>query len=677
MIGILLWVLILFYHEAGVVMGGNFTASMSFEVGDLRYRFVQIFFLVVHGILLSRLFSNIEKLHVTTLLWRLFMIGMGGVVLILLITFGNRLMEDMTMLRYFQAFFLVLGYYALVIFLLSGLFIFRRFILFPRTRGKLLMWQLFLVLLGMSIVLYLVRWAWMPPVGVVIALFLVYVLLGLVLSANVRWIPYLNFNQKLRALGMFVLLEIVAATYLVAGDRLPREMGGVSPDAYLPIETLTFLVIFVMVYSGFAILVLFFQLPTSSVFEKSKVEIASFSKINQAIQSNLDFTEIIGSMLEAAMLETGARAGWVEWLNAEGIPQLRNRVRIADEDLNLFRESVDLTDKVLRDQKFLLIRNLRKHKAFRTANTRFRSLLGVPVVSSSRSFGVLYLVNDLVNAFEDVSVQAVVGFAEQAGIALENAQLIKNSIEVERYQEQLKIAQEVQSKLLPTHLPQNDRIQIVALSENADEVGGDYFDVSQHKEHLFRVAIADVSGKGTTAAFYMAEVKGIFHALTQLSLSPRELVTTANMALSHCLQQGFFVTMTYLEIDVRRRVFELVRAGHTPTFYYTASDHRVQAIREGTLGLGLVRSTSFREYIQEPVEVQYEPGDMLVLYTDGLIEARNPEGEEFGYDRFSELILAHAKTPVEELTARVVEAVKIFSNNKLDDDYTVLTIRLL
>ena len=675
-IGILLWILITIYHGLGAMVNQTDVATLSFQVGDIWYRFLQVGFILAHALLISRLFANIERLHVTTLLWRLFMIGMTGILVVMLITFGNRLLRESTLYPYFQALFFSLGYYALVIFLLSGVFIFRRFILFPRTRRKLFFWKGFVGILGLALLFHVLQPFGLSPGPLVIGVFIVFLIIVLLLSANVRWIPYLNFNQKLRALGLFVLVEIVCVTFIVAADRLPDQLNLLNINRYLPEELLTFSLIYVMVYSGFSILVLFFNLPTTSVFESNKIEIASFSKINQAIQSNLDFTEIIGTLLDACMMETGARGGWVEWLDEHGASYVRNKKRITDQDLDQLKIDFDVTEKVLRDQKFLLIRNTRKHKALRTNSTRFRSVLCVPLLSSSKNFGVLYLANDLVNAFEDVSVQTVVNFAEQAGIALENAELIKNSIEVERYQEQLKIAKEVQDKLLPTSLPQNDRIEFKALSENAYEVGGDYFDVSQFQEHTFRVAIGDVSGKGTTAAFYMAEVKGIFHALTQLNLSVRQFIATANQALAECLQQGFFVTLTYLEIDVRRRRIEMIRAGHTPTFFYSAESKSIRSIREGTLGLGLVRTDGFANYINDPTVIDYDPGDLLVLYTDGIVEARNEEGEEFGYDRLQEIIEQDAESSVEVLSEKVVKGVKSFASKELDDDYTVLIIRL-
>ena len=262
-------------------------------------------------------------------------------------------------------------------------------------------------------------------------------------------------------------------------------------------------------------------------------------------------------------------------------------------------------------------------------------------------------------------------------MALENARLVRQSIDMERYHEQLKIAKEVQNKLLPTELPHSASIEFVAVSQNADEVGGDYFDVVRTEDGIYKAAIGDVSGKGTTAAFYMAEVKGIFHALTLLDLDIRKVVSTANQALAQCMQKGFFVTLTYLQIDEVKREVQIIRAGHCPAYMYRKSSDEISILREGTLGLGIVRDKSFIHFLKEPQTFIYEPGDFLVLYTDGIMEARNEDDEEFGYDRLEDIIVRNKAASAAGIASGIVGAVKQFAHKKISDDYTVLIIRFL
>lgn len=647
-------------------------AEMVMGIDILWYRFGLVAFFAANALLISRIFSNIRKLHVTTLLWRLFLIGMIGVTFIMAITFANKASEKLVTYPYLKAFYYSVGLYALLIFFLSALFIYRRFVLYPRTRRKLYAWRVFMGLLIFSLVLTFVAsiqgtWTF------VLFSYALFLVVSLVLSANVRWISYLNFNQKLRALGLLVMMLIVSITYIIAAARLPGQMG-IETDTTLIF--LNCIILFTLIYTSFSILVLFFNLPTSSIFERQGVEMASFSKINQAIQSNLDFTEIMNTLLDVTMMSSNAKAGWVEQVAENtGKTEITICKKITRKDISDIFEHGSLTEKVVQDQRTVYIRNLKKHKGIRSTSSRFRSLLIVPIISNSQTFGALYLVNELENGFEEVGLEAASNYTEQAGIALENARLLKNSIEVERYQEQLKIATEVQSKLLPSQLPYSDAIEFSAKSENAYEVGGDYFDVAQPKDHLFRVAIGDVSGKGTTAAFYMAEVKGIFHALSQLDLSVKEFIIAANNAVSVCLQKGFFVTLTYLEIDLKKKGIEFIRAGHCPAFFYNKANDKICSFKEGTLGLGINRTNKFANFVHRTEKLAFNSGDVLALYTDGIIEARNAEMEEYGYDRFENIFQENKDNSAEEISAAIVKSVKAFVHGEIQDDYTVLVLK--
>lgn len=647
-----------------------------YKVLNVTYRPALVGFLLSSGLFIRRVFEKIEKLDVLTLLWRLFIIGMGGISLILLMIIVQQLLMQQTSLgEYMGPVFFSLGLLVAVIFFMSAMYIFRRFILYQRTYRKLLAWQTFELLLTISLLFVFTDFQ-TGSRAILVVTYVMFVVLSLVLSANVRWIAYLNFNQKLRALGLLALITFIVITYLIAGLRLPTEFG-LDLKLMPRFDTLILASIFVSGYCGFSILALFFNLPTSSMFELKSLEIASFSKINQAIQSNLDFTEIMNSLLDASLMAANGRAGWIEMMSEDERPELGLHKRISEEEIEDMKQGYSITEKVLKDRAFFLVKNTRKHKAFKGSKGKYRSLLSVPIISSSRAYGAIFIANELINSFEDVTVQSVVSFAEQAGMALENARLVRQSIDTERYREQLKIAKEVQNKLLPTELPMSETVEFVAISQNAEEVGGDYFDVVRSDAGIYKAAIGDVSGKGTTAAFYMAEIKGIFHALTLLDLDIRTLVNTANEALSQCMQKGFFVTLTYLQIDEQKREVQLIRAGHCPAYFYSKSRDEISILREGTLGLGIVRNKGFEKFIKLPEIIRYEPGDFLVLYTDGIMEARNDQEEEFGYDRLEECISKNKYASTTDIAAGIVGAVKDFAHAAISDDYTVLIIRFL
>ncbi len=647
-----------------------------YKVLNALYRPALVGFILSSGFFIRRIFERIEKLNVLTLLWQLFIIGMGGILLILIMMLVQMVLVQQTRMgEYMGPVFFALGLLIVVVFFVSAMYIFRRLILYQRTYRKLIAWQIFELMLGTSLLFVFTDFQAGSRV-ILVFTYVLFVLLSLVLSANVRWIAYLNFNQKLRALGLLALVIFILIIYLIAGLRLPSEFG--LDIRIMPrFDTLILISIFVSISCGFSILALFFNLPTSSMFELKSLEIASFSKINQAIQSNLDFTEIMNSLLDASMMAANGRAGWIELMTEDQQPELELYKRISKDEIEDLKQGYGITQKVLKDRSFFLVKNTRKHKAFKSSNGRYRSLLAVPIVSSSRAYGAVFITNELINSFEDVTVQSVVSFAEQAGMALENARLVKQSIDMERYREQLKIAKEVQNKLLPTELPHSPSIEFVAVSQNADEVGGDYFDVVRGETGIYKAAIGDVSGKGTTAAFYMAEIKGIFHALTLLNLDIQTVVSTANQALAQCMQKGFFVTLTYLQIDEQKREVQLIRAGHCPAYLYRKSSDKISILREGTLGLGIVRDKSFLQFLKEPDTFTYEPGDFLVLYTDGIMEARNEDDEEFGYDRLEDIITRNKAASAAGIASGIVDAVKQFTHTKISDDYTVLIIRFL
>lgn len=672
---LLFWLALLGFHIAESIFTSVFDEQAPVApiwIGGLGYRLVLAGFFVSNTLLVGRLFGHIEKLRVTTVLWRLFITGMAGITLIMVITFVNRATTSWTIHKYLGPVFYALGFYAFALFFLACVFIFRRFILYPRTRRKIIAWQIFLGMLGLGLFFLFFR----DNLAIIVS-YIPFIGLVLFLGANVRWVAYLNFNQKLRTLGLLVMILLVMVTYVIAARNLPGQLGIPTGQSWY-LVFLVYVVIFSLTYTIVSILVLFFNLPTSSIFEAESFEIASASKISQAIQSNLDFTDIMNTLLEACMLAANARAGWVEIVNTEtGEAEVKVGKRIGNREVDIIREGYDLTHKVLRDRKPYLLRNLRKHRGFQGRDTRYRSMVVVPVRSSNQGFGAVFVVNELINAFEDVTVKSLTSFAEQAAIALENARLIRESIEVERYREQLKIAKEVQDKLLPSSLPQSEWIAMAAKNENASEVGGDYYDVVQPAPHLYRVAIGDVSGKGTTAAFYMAETKGIFHALALLDLKVPAFIATANQALSQCMQKGFFLTMTYLEIDLNQREVSLIRAGHCPTFHYVAAQRQVHRLDAGILGLGILRTAQYAQQVGAPTRLPIAPGDFLVLYTDGITEARNQEGEEYGYDRLQDTIYRNREESAAMLAAEIVGSVKNFAHSVLHDDYTVLVIRFL
>ncbi len=675
----------------------NFSIGAGFSWGSggslqiILYQSTFAAFLLATGIYIRQVFTRIERLDVITMLWRLFIIGMVGITLMLAMLMLKRVMVqnfNASSMGILAPIFFIGGIYALIIFFLSAIFIFRRFILYQKNRRKLFSWNLFQVFLLIALVMTVKQFmlilvgnnaSSLATLDTVITV--IYAALLLLLSTSLSWTAYLNFNQKLKALGLFTLVIVVSVTYLMALGQLPEELfvsGLPNPvmKGYLEMKFISYIAAFTLSYSVVSILVLFFNLPTSSVFELKSSEIANFNKINQAIQGNLDFDEILHTLLDASMLSANAQAGWIMVHEGEE-SRIHSRKGISEPEINSILAADDVLNIIQADKLMYQVKNLKRHKNLKKIDTRYKALVGLPILVKNEGFGLLFVMNEVSNSFEDVTLGSLTSFAEQAGTAIENAGLIKNAINLERYQEQLKIAKEVQSQLLPSRLPESDRVQFAVISETADEVGGDYFDILQENEDIFRIAIGDVSGKGTTAAFYMAEVKGIFHALSLTGVSPRAFVNYANQAIAKCFQKGFFFTLTYLEMDLKKKKLEMIRAGHCPAFFYQKASDSICIHREGTLGLGLVRDASFEKYVKKAETISFEPGDFMVLYTDGIIEARNSADEEYGYDRFQAVLESNKEVTPKKLGAEIMKSVTNFAGQDIHDDFTVLIIKFL
>jgi serine phosphatase RsbU (regulator of sigma subunit) len=151
--------------------------------------------------------------------------------------------------------------------------------------------------------------------------------------------------------------------------------------------------------------------------------------------------------------------------------------------------------------------------------------LAFPIYVKGQNIGTLALLKELPESFNKEMTKIVSTFSNQAGISIENFRLMEEALQNERYKEELKIAKMVQKSLLPTILEQDQDFDIAAFSESADEVGGDYYDTLRVDKHLISIIIADVSGKGTTAAFHMSQMKGIFHSLAQHDIEPSNFMS--------------------------------------------------------------------------------------------------------------------------------------------------------
>jgi serine phosphatase RsbU (regulator of sigma subunit) len=260
-------------------------------------------------------------------------------------------------------------------------------------------------------------------------------------------------------------------------------------------------------------------------------------------------------------------------------------------------------------------------------------------------------------------------------------ELLQQKAEKERLAQELKIARDIQMSLLPQGPVRMGGLALTGHCEPAREVGGDYYDFLRLDEQRLGVLIADVAGKGTSAALYMAELKGLMLSLSQRHRSPRALLIEANRILLQQLHTCSFITMTYAVVDLEARTLTHARAGHCPLLYLPAAASgpaRPQMLMPDGLVLGLQidNGEAFSRLLEE-VTIPIAAGDLFVLYTDGVTDATNDAGEWFGDRRLAALVEQHGTLPFDQLRERMLREVEVFAGAQAQhDDMTWVLVRV-
>lgn len=249
--------------------------------------------------------------------------------------------------------------------------------------------------------------------------------------------------------------------------------------------------------------------------------------------------------------------------------------------------------------------------------------------------------------------------------------------EKQRLDDELRIARDIQKSLLPASPPSVPGMTIADLCEPAREVGGDYYDFFDLGNGRLAVMVADVSGKGTSAALYMAELKGLMLALTKKEASPRRLLIEANRLLSEHLDNRSFITMTYAVIDLKAHTLTCARAGHTPLIFVTNGASEVIAPPGMVLGLRLPQAAErFTEVLQEYTR-PIAAGDVIVLYTDGITEAMNAAGDFFSDEALARVVVGQHEQDAAGIRERVVREVFAFVGGaEPHDDMTMIVLKI-
>lgn len=621
-------------------------------------------------------FDRDDVLNFVDLLWRVFATGLVATVISLFLKLVEYLLgaTRLTSDEVFIDLMYLINLGLMVGFLIMAFTAWKRLILYQKSKWLLRLWNFFELTLLLSLIYNAFDFPFVEGLFWTMLSFLVFI--GVVLSANMKWVAYLNFRQKWTSLLLLLLTVFYLLYMFFTTSSLAEVLSGLTPEFtnYRFHVFILSLMTFVTVYSIFSFLVILFNLPTTSVFEQKLEEVVNFQRISQSIQTEQNEDSVYNILLETSVSTVFADAAWLEVRTHNPTPRVFTYKITEKESQDIINHLKAKNVKGILDQGSDKTKNLSKHLAT-LKGSRFRSILAFPIYVKGENIGTLALLKELAEGFNREMTKIVATFSNQAGISIENFRLMEEALQNERYKEELKIAKTVQKSLLPENLEKDDDFQIAAFSESADEVGGDYYDTLRTNDHQVSLIVADVSGKGTTAAFHMSQMKGIFHSLAQDCIKPDDFMCRANQALVYCLERGSFISATFFIINTRDKKVQYARAGHCPLLYYNATENKAEYFKDKGIALGMIKNRSYSNFI-EANEFAYKSGDIMVLYTDGVTEAKNTRGEQFGYDRLAEMLLEVRDQEPKQIQEYLIKRLYEFSGTtNINDDYTTMIVK--
>lgn len=499
--------------------------------------------------------------------------------------------------------------------------------------------------------------------------FIISILLIAINSVRISWIAFLQKKEKISLLIISVVIAVLFIVNLVnsSGENIHyRMLVSFSPSLA---QFLNILMIYGAIYFSVLFFTTLFHLPTAEAYDRKAQEVSSLQYFSKLITEVLDFNDLAETVTEIATKVCNADAAWILWKEDNEFTTIGHK-NIGYIDA---REISNYVYKQIADKTFdgTEIYSLEKFERISSLSENYLSVAISPLKMHNEVKGYLIVSKKNSSIFNDEDINAINTFSDYATVAIDNARLVEESIEKERLEKELDVAREVQRKILPTRHPVYEGLEISSVFIPAFEVGGDYYDFFEISEDKLGFVIADVSGKGISAAFVMAEVKGIFESLSKTIIQPKDILISANKILKRTLDRSSFVSAAYGIIDRKKETLTISRAGHCPVLLIR--NGKAETIKPSGIGLGLNFTQHFDNSLDE-TKVNLNAEDLIVLYTDGITEAKNTNLEDFGLNNFEKILIKHAESTPDEIANRVIREVTVFSQSHSQYDDITLVI---
>ena len=412
-------------------------------------------------------------------------------------------------------------------------------------------------------------------------------------------------------------------------------------------------------------------------------QLSSLIEVSIIINSTLDLDKLIELVLDKAETVMNAEASSVMLVNEKSnrleCEVARGAVGTQVRETIQLEKGQGVAGWVWQKDEALIVADVSKDERFfsgvdNQSGFVTRSILAVPLKVQDRIIGVAEVLNPKDGSqFTDEDLHLFLTFCRQVALAIDNARLHKLEIEQERMRQQLESARIIQQSFMPQELPQcpQGRFQIAAKNLPAIAVGGDLYDALILNDRHIGVLVGDVSGKGIPAALYMARLISDFRFHANQIYDPGQLLSILNATLVEQSRQGMFVTLQYILLDITTGKILIADGGHHPPLVKRKSGQKVHPLEfVGGCPLGIIKNFEF------PVaEFVLNAGDTLMLYTDGVVEAKNIHGEQFTRKRLIELFTTSKKSVQDILDDTVLSVLDFSRGVEQHDDITVLVLR--
>ncbi len=406
-------------------------------------------------------------------------------------------------------------------------------------------------------------------------------------------------------------------------------------------------------------------------------------QISHKISGTLDLNEILNHLLDAVHSILNYDAAGIFVLNREDLyPDFArpkgliagmaargfDQIPVERDPMKSFGKGI--IGHVINTGDCVVAPDVRTNPHYEKGRQKTLSEIAVPIIMNQRVIGALNIESDQLAAFAEDDVEVLRFFADAAAISIEKAMLHRHLLEKKRIDDQLEIAREVQTHLLPSISPDIPGYDIAGVCIPTWQIGGDYFDYIKLVNDQLGIVVADVSGKGIPAALIMATFRAVIRGHTRSGSELSQILPAVNTRLRESIRLNAFVTSIYGVLDAGAGNFTYANCGHNPPIIIRA-DGKKEELKYGGPPLGILEDASY-----EAGEIKLASGDLLVLYTDGVMENEDSDGREFGVERLASTLHQALNLSASSMINEVVQATRKFSSaDSFKDDFTLVIIK--